>query len=131
MNLAAQKTDTFGEAMITGIHWHHLDGSATARGGAHIDRSEIAPSLCVAFENGLIQLSRGDDDANAIVVNTELKITFCAWDAKGTTLAVTGTLMPPPSQKGRDRDRDRGDGEKEKEKAVRQSPHHLIGQYSP
>jgi hypothetical protein len=56
-----------------------------------LDKSEIAPTLCLAFENGLIQLSRGDDDSSAIVVNTDLNITFAAWNNSGSTLAVTGS----------------------------------------
>jgi hypothetical protein len=39
-----------------------------------------------------MQLSRGDEDPNPIIVNTETHITSCGWNNKGTILAVTGTL---------------------------------------
>lgn len=99
MSLAAQKTDTFGEAAIVGIHWYHLDGGRGG-GSSSVDKSEQAPSLCIAFDNGLIQLSRGDDDTNATIVNTDMKITFCAWDTKGATLAVAGTYTTVAKKKG-------------------------------
>ena len=89
ISLAAQKTDTFGESPIAGLQWYHPEGGKSSTSTASLG-PEAPCTLCVAFDNGLIQLSRGDDDSNAIVLNTDLVITACAWNGKGTVLAITG-----------------------------------------
>ena len=109
MPLAAQKTDSFGEALVVGIHWYHMDGGRGGGSSSSVDKADTAPSLCIAFDNGLIQLSRGDDDPHAIIVNTELKITYVSWDSKGWTLAVAGAFSTAPSKK-RGEEKDDGGG---------------------
>ena len=48
-------------------------------------------SLCIALDNGKIQLSRGDDENSSELLDTELTtITFCKWSTKGNILAVVG-----------------------------------------
>ncbi len=96
MPLAAQKNDSFEESAVAGIHWFHAEGGRGAGSSSStVDRIDIPPTLCIAFENGLIQFSRGEDDPNTIVVNTDMAISHISWDIKGSILAVTGSLKVP------------------------------------
>ena len=50
-------------------------------------------TLCIAFDNGKIQLSRADDDSSSEIFDTGLSsISYCRWATKGNILAVVGTL---------------------------------------
>ena len=67
---------------VAAISWY--DG---AEGSA--DRN--APSLAIALANGLVQVSRGVDDPEPLVLETQLDpLTQCKWDSKGSVLAVAG-----------------------------------------
>jgi hypothetical protein len=59
-----------------------------------------------------MQLSRGDEDPNPLIVNTELNITSCGWNNKGTILAVTGTIRTSANKS-------KGDFAEEKESRMR------------
>lgn len=48
------------------------------------------PTLCLAFNNGYIMLSRGEADRTPVIFDTELNITFCRWDCSGSIIAVAG-----------------------------------------
>lgn len=85
---------------MTGIHWYcsaQLSANSNYRSGS--DSSSWLPfTLCLAFDNGKVQLSRGDDDSSAEVVDTELAcITYCKWSTRGNILAIVGTTQPPNS----------------------------------
>lgn len=55
----------------------------------HSDRH--APTLAVALGLGLVQLSRGTDDLDPIILDTKLEpLTQCKWDTMGSVLAVAG-----------------------------------------
>ena len=56
-----------GEVAITGIHWFCSSPSSTNRVGHSYD---IPFNLAIAFDNGKLQLSRGDDDSNAEIIDT-------------------------------------------------------------
>ena len=92
MTIAAQDPSTAGEVPIVGIHWYSPSGGlgSSSRSKKTI-ASDMPPTLCVAFENGVVQLSRGDEDQNPVILDTELVITCCKWDSSGAVLAVTGT----------------------------------------
>ena len=50
-------------------------------------------TLCITFDNGKIQLSHGDDDNTAEIIDTGLSsVSFCRWTTKGNILAVVGTM---------------------------------------
>lgn len=126
MSLAAQMTDTFGESNITGIHWFHPEAGSKVQGlsssivvpcynSSASNSRGVPPSLCIAFESGLIQLSTGEDDVDAVVINTGLNISYMSWDSRGTLLAVVGSTIPEAAAEGRERgeskDREsKGDG---------------------
>jgi hypothetical protein len=76
-----------------GIHWYTPDGGLRRM----VNKETSAPSLCIALENGSLQLSRADDDTNIIFVNADMKVTSCRWNSTGTILAVTGSQT---SQRG-------------------------------
>jgi WD repeat-containing protein 35 len=67
---------------IVAISWY--DGAEGASDGN-------APSLAVALSNGLVQVSRGTDDLDPIILDTKLDpLTQCKWDTQGSVLALAG-----------------------------------------
>jgi WD repeat-containing protein 35 len=74
-------------AAVAGIHWHAPEGGASKKA---MNMSTALPHLCIALDNGVIQLSRSDEDNQVIIINTEMRITGCKWNSNGTVLAVTG-----------------------------------------
>jgi WD repeat-containing protein 35 len=73
--------DEYGDLVIAGLHWY---GGAGSRG------SLLLPSLCIAFTNGIVQLSRGDSDPKAIIIDTEMTIKSCRWNPSGSVIAFIG-----------------------------------------
>ncbi|XP_043251348.1 WD repeat-containing protein 35 [Colletes gigas] len=51
------------------------------------------PTLAICYRNGKIQLMRGTNDDNPIVIETGMTTAWCCWNSCGSLLAVTG-LMP-------------------------------------
>lgn len=82
---------------IAAIHWYsppYSTRTGTQNVSSTLLSSEISPSLLVAFDNGLILLSRGEFDNEQIVLDTELEILSCKWNSQGNIFAVTGILKP-------------------------------------
>lgn len=73
-------------APIAGLHWYASDGGVKRLSS----KEPIQPSLCIALQNGAIQLSRGDDDPATVFINTEMVVSNCRWNSGGTVLAITG-----------------------------------------
>lgn len=96
-----------GDAMITAIHWFAPHGSHNSHVFAR-PGEQLPHTLIIAFENGKMLLSRGEDESSAELIDSELQsIVFARWSTKGTTLAVVG--MAKQGQEGRSRkDRDSG-----------------------
>lgn len=94
-----------GEVGITGIHWFcsgNSSGNYYRSSSAVVDKSrqEFVATFCIAFENGTMQLSNGEDEHSTELVDTELAtITHVKWSSKGTILAVVGSQ----ASGGRDR----------------------------
>jgi WD repeat-containing protein 35 len=89
----ASGSDNDGDAPIVAIHWHAPEGGGAAarRAAAGANKEHAQPALCIALASGFIQLSRGDDDPNAVFVNTDMRISGCRWSSNGNILAVTGS----------------------------------------
>jgi WD repeat-containing protein 35 len=69
-------------AKVVAVHWYDgMEGYADAS----------APTLAVAYADGRVQLSRGSDDADPVIIDSGLKLRECKWDTRGTTLALAGT----------------------------------------
>lgn len=93
-----------GEVAIHSIHWFGKQGGTgpQQRGGAgalgyHMGGAgsvyDVPFTLCIAFENGKLQLSRGEDESTAEIIDTEFEtVTYCRWSTRGNILAVVGTL---------------------------------------
>ena len=80
---------------IVAVHWYCPEGSYNSRNGAgflHYSHADTAPSLVIALENGMVLLSRGDEDVNSILINTEMKVASCKWNNSGTVIAISGSL---------------------------------------
>lgn len=86
MSLAVQDPAK-GDVPIAGIHWFAPPGGYSSRQR----QAEAPPTLCVALENGMVQLSRNDEDTNVVTFDTEMNVTFVRWDNTGNILAVTGS----------------------------------------
>ena len=93
MQLSIQ--DAKGDSDIAAIHWW-----CPAGGASHSSRNkpDSPSSLCIALENGLVQLSRNDEDANITTFDANMRITYAKWDNSGTILAVTGTSTATSSR---------------------------------
>lgn len=92
-----------GEVAITSIHWHASSVlSVNNNYRTYLVHPDAPFSLCIAFDNGKVQLSRGDDDSSAIVLDTDLNsVTYCRWSTKGNIIAIVGTQnVPGTSGKG-------------------------------
>ena len=69
---------------IVGMHWY--DGAE-----GHVEPE--APRLAVAFQNGRVQVTRGPDDDEPVLIDTCMRLTQCKWNANGTVLALAGTQV--------------------------------------
>jgi WD repeat-containing protein 35 len=67
---------------IIGMHWY--DGTE-----GYTDPS--APTLAVAFENGRVQITRGEYDDKPVLIDTGMRLTQCKWNTNGSVLALSGT----------------------------------------
>ncbi len=92
-------TSLGGDAMITAVHWfcpanlnHYY---ASLAGNASRGSDKLPATLCIAFENGKIQLSRGEDDTTSELIETDLvQVDHVRWSTKGQYLAVVGSQRP-------------------------------------
>ena len=91
MPIAAQDPATVGDVQISSIHWFCPSNAAAALTKSKKNFADQVPSLCIAFENGIIQLGRGDEDANPVIIDADLTVICCKWDSSGLVLAVAGT----------------------------------------
>ena len=63
-------------------------------GRKHYNSIDAPFNLCIAFENGKLQLSRGDNDPNAEIIDTRMiNVLYCKWSTKGNLLAVVGEIL--------------------------------------
>ena len=85
---------------ITGIHWYCSGLNTVVRAAANSTLDADVPgTLCITFDNGKIQLSHGDDDNTAEIIDTGLSsVSFCRWTTKGNILAVVGTMSSTAQQ---------------------------------
>ena len=115
------------ESKIVGIHWYShnnaLNGnlfgggssnklfnrlnktpSSTHTNNGHMSTSytntinKYRPSLCIAFENGIVHLKR-DEDGEPIIVNTNITISSCRWNNSGSILAIQGFITRDEQKK--------------------------------
>lgn len=88
---------------ITGIHWfssgmNHSKHSSVNSNNLGV---ELPGTLCIAFDNGKIQLSHGDEDNTSEIIYTGLaSISYCRWTTKGNILAVVGALSAATQSSG-------------------------------
>jgi WD repeat-containing protein 35 len=69
------------DARVARLAWYDgLEGTAAAG----------APTLCIAFECGRMQLLRSATDAGHVLVDTGMHITDAKWSPNGQVLAITG-----------------------------------------
>eukprot|EP01039_Chlorochromonas_danica_P006054 gene6054-6668_t len=90
---------------IVALHWY-CPVSPGLYPAMHADRYASIYTLCVAFENGMLQLSRGEDSSTAIVIDSELhRLDFAVWSTTGRYLAVVGVAS---SGQGKATPKDKG-----------------------
>ena len=79
---SSPKKKRAGNALIVAIDWYDgMEGYADS----------TAPTLAVAYADGRVQLARGSDDADPIIIDSGLRLRECKWDTRGTTLSLAGT----------------------------------------
>lgn len=79
---------------VAGIDWY-----SGREGYADID----APTLAIAFENGVVQLTRSLQDREPVLIDTRMRLTQCRWNPNGTVLALAG-MMTTKTAKGSSRE---------------------------
>jgi WD repeat-containing protein 35 len=95
MTLAAyqsMESTTADESSIVGIDWFSSPLRFTRS-----PHGEGGQNLCIAFDSGVVQLSRGEDDSDPIVIDTELSLKSCKWSPDGCTIAFIGGLSSKTS----------------------------------
>jgi WD repeat-containing protein 35 len=84
-----------GDCMITSIHWYcpsNLSYYSSSKSANSNSTEPLPATLCIAFENGKIQLTRGDDESTSELIDTDLScVDYIRWSTKGNILAVVGT----------------------------------------
>ena len=76
---------------IAGIHWY--DGGVN--GYSCENYQDRFPTLCIAFKNGRVQLSKFENDSSPIILDTKLRNTIVRWSPLGNTLAIAGVVEDP------------------------------------
>lgn len=80
----AHETESKEAEEVVGIDWYD---------GQEGQADPTAPTLAIALTNGKVQLTRGTDDMDPVVIETNLSpLTQCRWNTRGTVLAVAGTM---------------------------------------
>ncbi|CAM9187816.1 unnamed protein product [Chrysoparadoxa australica] len=78
------KEDDDALVSIAGLDWY--DG---AEGFLHQD----VPTLCVAMSTGHVQIMKGIDDCNPVLLDAKLsQLWLCQWNTNGTVLALSGCI---------------------------------------
>ncbi|XP_063218863.1 WD repeat-containing protein 35 isoform X3 [Bacillus rossius redtenbacheri] len=75
---------------VVGLHWYD---------GHHGFVEEDCPVLAVCFENGSMQLMRGENDDVPVLIDTGMTVVSCSWNHNGTVIAVTGMMQLPSDTK--------------------------------
>ena len=97
--LPGRRDDRGRESGVVAMHWY--DGghaspnssSASSSSKRAVDRTGGSLDLCLAYENGKIQISSGHDDMDtAVIVDTHLNVVACKWNNDGTVVAVSGIV---------------------------------------
>jgi WD repeat-containing protein 35 len=70
-----------GLIQIVGIDWYS---------GQFGYLEEDCPSLVVCFGNGRLQIMRDERDQDPCLIDTEMQVAQCAWNQRGTVLALAG-----------------------------------------
>lgn len=83
---------------IVAMHWYASLHTPGVEPGATIPPPPVAiaaPTLVIAYADGYVQLSRGLQDAEPVVIYTGLHIlSHCQWHPCGMLLAVVGQQQP-------------------------------------
>jgi len=82
MHLYALENSPSLDPDIIGIDWY--DGS---EGYTDVN----APTLAIAFQCGRVQISRGDQDDNPRLIDTNMTLSQCKWNSNGSVLALAGS----------------------------------------
>jgi WD repeat-containing protein 35 len=88
--LQGMESHSAEETSIVGIDWF----SNSLRFTRSV-MSDGGQNLCIAFDNGIAQISRGDDDNDPIIIDTELGIKSCKWSPDGSVIAFIGGQLKP------------------------------------
>uniref|UniRef100_A0A1B6EDL0 WD repeat-containing protein 35 n=1 Tax=Clastoptera arizonana TaxID=38151 RepID=A0A1B6EDL0_9HEMI len=60
---------------------------------------ENCPCLAICYQNGHIQIQRGENDDSPVLLETGITAVCCNWNHNGSILAVTGTMLLPGETK--------------------------------
>ena len=61
--------------------------------GAEGHQDLNSPTLAIALSNGRVQITRGTEDSNPVIIQTKLSpLTQCKWNTRGSVLSVAGIL---------------------------------------
>ncbi|XP_069691780.1 WD repeat-containing protein 35 isoform X3 [Periplaneta americana] len=73
-----------GPTQVVGMHWY--DGR---QGYVEMD----CPVLVICYQNGCMQIMRGENDDLPVLIDTGMTAVCCRWNHNGSVIAVTGVMQ--------------------------------------
>lgn len=79
-----------GPTQVVGMHWY--DGKQ-----GYVEQD--CPVLAICYQNGCMQIMRGENDDTPVLIDTGMTAVCCRWNHKGSVIAVTGVMQLPGDNK--------------------------------
>ncbi|KAK7794863.1 hypothetical protein R5R35_002889 [Gryllus longicercus] len=73
-----------GPVQVISIHWYD---------GRYGYIEEGCPVLAICYENGCMQIMRGESDDMPVIIDTGMTAICCCWNHNGSVIAVTGVMQ--------------------------------------
>jgi WD repeat-containing protein 35 len=93
ISMPAQDAGSLSTISVVGFHWYDNTGPPTRSHG----NVESAPNCCIAFSDGMVQLTRGAEatglsSAATQILDSGMKIKSLRWNPDGTVVALAGVI---------------------------------------
>jgi WD repeat-containing protein 35 len=84
------------EAELADLQWFE----SSRVGYSYEDLGKDVAQLCIAYQNGMLQLMKSETDDQPVIIDTGMVIVQARWNPNGNVLAVGGSMMEGGDQKG-------------------------------
>ncbi|KAJ9582947.1 hypothetical protein L9F63_022708, partial [Diploptera punctata] len=82
--------NTMVPTQVVGMHWY--DGKQ-----GYVEHD--CPVLAICYQNGCMQIMRGENDDIPILIDMNMTAVCCRWNHNGSVIAVTGVMQLPGDNK--------------------------------